>query len=624
MKRNYFIFIMFITLAFTHSGFAQKDSLSVKKDSVPTVDLKAYTAKMEVIAKQHQADSLKRLQLEKQLLSLKTTDNLRKEDLQKQLDQLNSREEDRLAEKKAEIDALRAKVKAYPVMGFFNDTLFPIYAKIASFSAKDRAEAITARIRVLGDNYAFTADSLKIIPSESSLDITFGETTIMSVTEDDAIWNDLTKHELAKGSIKIIGDAVTKYRNETSFNTLAKEIAVAILVLGMLILLVYLTGKLFRWTASLIEAQKEKRIKGIKIKNYELFDSHRQIRLFLFINKLMKWAFIIILIYTSLPILFGIFPWTEHFAEKLFSYILNPVKKIAFGLWNYLPNLVTIVVIIIVFRYIIKFARFLKEEIAKGNLVLQGFYPDWANPTFQIVKVLLIAFMFVVIYPYLPGSESPIFKGVSVFLGFLFTFGSMGSLSNIIAGIVLTYMRLFKINDRVKIGDVTGDVIEKSMLVTRIRTPKNEIISIPNSTVMSSHTINYSSDTVDKGLILYTSVTIGYDAPWKDVQQALLNAADRTDLLLKEPKPFVLQTGLEDFYVAYQINAYTKDANKQASIYSHLHQNIQDCFNEAGIEIMSPHYRAARDGNTTTIPADYLDKDYEAPGFIVNMKKDIK
>lgn len=624
MKKVYFVFILFIALLTVHSGFAQKDSLSVKKDTIANVDLKAYAVKLEAIQQQHAADSLKRVALEKQLSSLKTTDNLRKEDLQKQLDELNSREEDRLAQKKADIDALRAKVNSYPVMGFFKDTLFPIYTKIGSFSARERAEAISARIKVLGDNYTFTADSLKITPSENSLDITFGETTIVTITEDDALWNDVTKHQLAKGYIKIIGDAVSNYRNETSFNTLAKEIGVAALVLGLLIVLVYLTGKLFKWTASIIEGQREKQIRGIKIKNYELFDSNRQIKLLLLVNKLVKWAFVIILIYITLPILFGIFPWTEHFAEKLFSYILNPVKKIAFGLWNYLPNLITIIVIIIVFRYVIRFAHFLKEEIAKGNLVLQGFYADWANPTFQIVKVLLIAFMFVVLYPYLPGSGSPIFQGVSVFLGFLFTFGSMGSLSNIIAGIVLTYMRLFKINDRVKIGDVTGDVIEKSMLVTRIRTPKNEIISIPNSTVMSSHTINYSSDTVDKGLILYSTVTIGYDAPWKDVQQALLDAADRTDHILKDPKPFVLQTGLEDFYVAYQINGYTKNANKQASIYSQLHQNIQDCFNEAGIEIMSPHYRAARDGNTTTIPSDYLAKDYEAPGFIVDMKKDTK
>jgi len=230
--------------------------------------------------------------------------------------------------------------------------------------------------------------------------------------------------------------------------------------------------------------------------------------------------------------------------------------------------------------------------------------------------------MMVLIFPYLPGSDSPIFRGVSVFLGVLFTFGSSGSLSNIIAGLVLTYMRLFKIGDRVKIGDIEGDVIEKSLLVTRIRTIKNEIISIPNSTVMSSHTINYSSDTVDNGLILHTTVSIGYDVPWRDMHKALINAADRTDFLHKEHKPFVLQTSLDDFYVSYQINAYTKEANKQATIYSQLHQNIQDCCNEAGIEILSPHYRSVRDGNMTSIPTNYIENDYKAPKFGVTVEKD--
>ena len=182
-------------------------------------------------------------------------------------------------------------------------------------------------------------------------------------------------------------------------------------------------------------------------------------------------------------------------------------------------------------------------------------------------------------------------------------------------------MRLFKIGDRVKIGDVFGDVIEKSLLVTRVRTAHNEIISIPNSTVMSSHTINYSSDTVDSGLILHTTVTIGYDVPWQKVHNALLEAANRTEFLLKEPKPFVFQNSLEDFYVGYEINAYTKNANQQGSIYSDLHTHIQDCFNEAGIEIMSPHYRAGRDGSQTTIPESYLPKDYKAPPFNFNITK---
>jgi small-conductance mechanosensitive channel len=187
-------------------------------------------------------------------------------------------------------------------------------------------------------------------------------------------------------------------------------------------------------------------------------------------------------------------------------------------------------------------------------------------------------------------------------------------------------MRPFKVGDRVKIGDVTGDVLEKTMLVTRIRTIKNEDVTVPNSTILSASCVNFSSNTrpEDTGLILHTTVTIGYDTPWKKMHEALVEAAHRTDLLEKSPEPFVLQTSLDDFYVSYQLNVYTKEPNKQAVIYSQLHQNIQDACNEAGIEIMSPHYQSMRDGNATTIPPDYLPKDYEAPPFTVRQKGDEK
>jgi small-conductance mechanosensitive channel len=183
-------------------------------------------------------------------------------------------------------------------------------------------------------------------------------------------------------------------------------------------------------------------------------------------------------------------------------------------------------------------------------------------------------------------------------------------------------MRPFKVGDRIKIGDTTGDVFEKTLLVTRLRTIKNEIITIPNSSVLSGNTTNFSSDAIEKGLIVHTSVTIGYDVPWRDMHQALIEAALRTDLILKDPPPFVLQTSLDDFFVTYQINAYTHDANMQANIYSDLHQNIQDACNEKGIEILSPHYRNMRDGNPTTIPSGYLPTEYKAPAFMVKVEKE--
>ncbi len=603
------------------SLLAQTDSAAKMNDSLNKVLLENYTKKIALIEQQRITDSIKKTELQTQLNALKTTDNLKKEELQNELQDLNDKAAQRIAEKKLRIDSLRKTAQSFPVIGLFNDTLFSIYSSLGSFSAQDRADAITRRIEKVASANSLRKDSIEIIDAETTLNLNLGDATILSISETDALWNNTTKEELAKKYKTIIGNAVMKYKSEISVATLAKEIALALLVIFVMIVLIRYLKKFFHWTADLIIEQEGKKIDGIKIRNYTLFDAKRQVNALLNVNTFLKWVVILLAIYIALPILFGIFPWTENFAATLFGYIINPLKKILLGFWNYLPNLITIIVILVVFRYVLKGIHFLKSEIEKGKLHINGFYADWANPTYQIVRVVVFAFIIVVVFPYLPGSDSPVFKGVTVFLGFLFTFGSAGSLSNIVAGLVLTYMRLFRIGDRVKIGEVTGDVIEKSLLVTRIRTIKNEIISIPNSTVMSSHTINYSIDSADKGLILHTTVTIGYDVPWKKMHQALLDAADRTDLLLKDPAPFVLQTGLEDFYVAYEINAYTKEAGKQATIYSQLHQQIQDCCNEAGIEILSPHYRAARDGNATTIPADYLSEDYKAPSFNINTKK---
>ncbi|RZL44801.1 MAG: mechanosensitive ion channel family protein, partial [Pedobacter sp.] len=210
--------------------------------------------------------------------------------------------------------------------------------------------------------------------------------------------------------------------------------------------------------------------------------------------------------------------------------------------------------------------------------------------------ILLVVFMLVIIFPYLPGSSSPAFQGVSVFLGILLSLGSSSATSNMVAGLVITYMRPFKVGDRVKIGEVVGDVTEKTMLVTRIRTIKNEDVTVPNSMVLSSSTVNYSSRTKNNepGLILHYTVTIGYDIAWKQVYELLTKAALQTNHIEKEPAPFILQTSLDDFYISYQINAYTLQANLQASIYSNLLENIQDIFNEAGIEILSPQYNVIR------------------------------
>ena len=615
-------YVLVLPLFFLFSTVKAQDSIPpvalVNQDSIR---LEQYNAKIQLIEKQRVADSVKKAELLAEIQSLKTTDNLKKETLQAQLDAISSQETERLASKKREVEALRATNKGVPVMGFFKDTLFTVYSRLGSFSPKERAKAVSERIQSLAGLRDFSTDSLVVESEYNILNLVYSDQIVTSISEEDALWSKMNAADLSIKYQNTISEAILNYQNETNIITLLKEFGLALLVLIITYLIIKYIFIAFRWTAIKIHAQENKRIKGIKIKDYTLFDASRQVAVLINLNTVLKWLVVLSTVYIALPILFGIFPWTKDMAQTLFGYVLDPLKDIGLGLWNYLPNLITVIVIIIVFRYVLKGLYFLKSEIQQENLKLPGFYSDWAAPTYQIVKVLVFAFMVVVIFPYLPGSDSPVFQGVSVFLGFLFTFGSAGSLSNIIAGLVLTYMRLFKMGDRVKIGSISGDVIEKNMLVTRVRTTKNEIISIPNATVMNSHTINYSSDAPEKGLIMHSTITIGYDVPWRKMEAVLIKAALKTPLLLDDPAPFVLQTSLDDFYVSYQINAYTREPNKQATIYSNLHANIQDFCNEAGIEIMSPHYRAARDGNQSTIPADQLPKDYKTPSFLFKRKE---
>lgn len=611
---------VFTFLVLCSSVRSQNDSIQ-SADTTAISVVKSYNQRLLELEKQRVIDSMLQANLEAQLVSLGGLDPTKRDQLNEQLKELQEKEVRRLEEKSKQIEALKKTAIGHPVLGFFGDTLFLVHTKLGSFSAKERSDAITRRFEQLSGKIGFNSDSLVVVQTETTFDVVYGETILTSISENDALWNGTTRYELAKSYKQIIGDAIVRYQSEINFWSLAKKIGIALLVLLVITLIIRYISKLFQWFARKIIGQEGKRISGVKYRNYTFFDAKRQVAALLFVNKILKWLAILLCIYLALPILFGIFPWTQDFANTLFGYVFDPVKSILLAFWNYLPKLITILVIVVIFRYVLKAFKFLKNEIQTEKLSIPGFYPDWAAPTYQLVRILVIAFMFVVIFPYLPGSDSPVFKGVSVFLGFLFTFGSAGSLSNIIAGLVLTYMRLFTIGDRVKIGDVVGDVIEKSTLVTRVRTIKNEIISIPNSAVMSSHTINYSSDAPLKGLIIHTTVTIGYDVPWKEMHETLIEAAKRTELVLKEPAPFVLQTSLDDFYVSYQINAYINEPNKQATIYSNLHQNIQDVCFERSIEILSPHYRAARDGNMTTIPRDYLPKEYIAPTFNITTRK---
>lgn len=521
-------------------------------------------------------------------------------------------------------DSLKRTEKGYPVMGLNSDTLFYIHEKIGASTPQERAVNISRKIKKLYEDDFADLDSVGVIKSENYYDIVYGEMIIMSISELDSYHEGKSLPEIANSYCGIIKDTVVKARSQNSWLKLILRIGLVLVVLSVAWLIFRSIGMGFKKFLKFLNSNKHVWLKNLAYKDYTFLTAEQEMKVILFLINAFRWFVYAVLLYITLPIIFSIFPFSRNWADALFRLIWSPFKGFMIAIWNYLPNLFSIIVIYFVMKYAIRFVRYIFSEIDLGKLKISGFHADWAMPTYSIVRFLLYAFMFVLIFPYLPGSDSNIFKGVSVFIGVLFSLGSSSAIANMVAGLVITYMRPFKIGDRIKIGDVTGDVIEKTLLVTRLRTSNNEIVTIPNSSVLSGNTTNYSSESIEKGLIIHTTVTIGYDVPWKNIHQALIDAAIRTEMIMKEPKPFVLQTSLEDFYVAYQLNAYTRDANKQALVYSNLHQNIQDVFNEMGIEIMSPHYRASRDGNMTTIPSDYLPDDYEVPDFNVRVAMDKK
>ena len=514
---------------------------------------------------------------------------------------------------------IQATPRGEPVI-INRDTLFKFYAGQGLFEPAERAQIVTKRIEALVNRIDFNPDSLTLKNDSTLSVINYNSQIVLAVNNKDATYTELNRPQLAVSYLNILKTKLGNYFTSNNTQTVVTNILEAIAVIVLLVVLIWALFKGSRWVKLKLLTAWETRMDKLAAQGAPVVYAHRLLPLVTGLLRIVRVMMIIILVYLALPVLFFIFPASKPIAVQLLGYVVTPFKSILLAIVHYIPNLLTITVIYIVTRYIVKLVKFIANEIAQGNFTINGFYAEWALPTYNIIRVLLFAFMFVVIFPYLPGSDSKIFQGVTVFLGILFSLGSSSAISNMVAGIVLTYMRPYKIGDRIKVGEVMGDVIEKNLLVTRLRTIKNEDITIPNATILSGHTVNYSTVAKTMGLVLNTTVTIGYDVPWQTVHNLLISAAEATEGIMTDKTPFVLQTGLNDFNVSYQLNAYTALSNQMAAIYSRLHQNIQDKFNEAGVEIMSPHYTSLRDGNHIQIPDGYLAEGYSKPGFKVEGK----
>ncbi len=469
----------------------------------------------------------------------------------------------------------------------------------SSLPASTRAANVRARLEAVARNRSLPLTSLRIAEAEGLERIMAGDRPIVAITEADARLEQLTRSELAQIHLARIRQAIDEYRQARTLQALQRGVrdatgaAVAFLAgVGVLFLISRWVHRLIGRRAALAAKRIEPhdrlaRIRAVAMPGPERLASalHQGVHL-------ATALVFIILLFQFIGFVLGRFPATRYLSNDLFALVLDPLSTMAAGVVSELPSLTFLAVLFVVLRIVLRLMRLIFDAIHRGSLRWPGFEPEWAQPTYKIVRFALIAFGVVIGYPYFPGSESAAFKGVSIFVGVLLSLGSSSAIANLVAGYSLIYRRVFRVGDRVKIGDMIGDVTDSRIQVTRLRSLKNEEVIIPNSTILSTQVINYSALARSDGLILHTEVGIGYETPWRQVEAMLMTAAERTTGILRTPRPFVLQNRLADFAVIYELNVYCAEAMTMLEVYTDLHRHILDVFNEYGVQIMTPAYMA--------------------------------
>jgi small-conductance mechanosensitive channel len=380
------------------------------------------------------------------------------------------------------------------------------------------------------------------------------------------------------------------------------RLVTAAVIVGVSLLLILLARIIVSRRVRRLEEAPEGKIPPLRWQAQDLVSSEDMKRFWLTIWRGVGWFLSAIFFLTAVTGALMVSSWTLRLAARLITLFIAALEYVWTGFVSYLPNLITIIVIVLVARYVIRIIGLIFEGIRTRRIYLRNFYPEWAETSFSLIKLMIYALTAVIVFPYLPGSSSPAFQGISIFVGVLVSLGSTTAVANVIAGVVLTYTRAFAVGDQVEVGGTRGRIVERSTFVTRIQTLKNVIVSIPNSMVLNNNIINYSKNMGQTGLLVHTTITIGYDVPWQTVNSLLIAAARKTEHILEHPEPFVLQTSLDDNYVSYEVNGWTRKPEELPRIYSNLHANILDEFHGHNVEITSPAFRAVRDANESTIP----------------------
>ena len=486
-----------------------------------------------------------------------------------------------------------------------------IYRAYGPYSPEERARAAAERIDWLVRDDSIAPEDIRIVHLATSSELSVGDRVIAVTTDEDAKAVGLPRKQVAERGLASVRQLITQTRAEISYPEQVRGWAISA---GLTLLLGLLGWGVVRVSRRLRLAmdQRHERFQKDRGRNFQSVGVDWLVVLLASLVRIAYAAAIVVLVSAWLGLVLRALPRTRPYARVILAWLVGPFTGVWAGLVAYLPDFLVLLAIVGITYGVLRLARAFFDAVGRGDITLSDFPAEWADPTQKLARFIIVVIALVAAFPYIPGSSAPAFQGVSILLGFFLTISSSSAISNVIAGIILTYTGAFKTGERVQIADTTGDVVGKSLIVTRVRTIKNVVVAIPNALVLGARILNYSTMAQGEGVMLHTSVTIGYDAPWRKIHELLISAALATPGIVGEPGPFVLQTALDDFYVSYEVNAYTHDANGMQNLYSALHGNIQDTFYEAGVEIMSPHATMLRDGNKTAIPDKYLRDGYQA------------
>ena len=469
-----------------------------------------------------------------------------------------------------------------------NRPIFTFRSSLGGFTPQQRVERAKARIQALIDEGALAAVYAE--QTKEGMAVMAGDLRLFVITPSDVITFAGDTLETVTGhAVQSLTLALQGLQQERSMRYVLKASGLAALATAIFVLALWALSRINRWLAIRFERAIDSRATKLAIAG---FTAHIEwlLRSSRWLLRVTLWALVIFISYLWLAYSLECFPYTRPWGEALGSYLITAVRTVAREAFDIIPGLAVVAVVFALTRFLTRVIKVFFDAVAAGRVNLPRVYAETAQPTRRIVVAVLWLFAFVMMYPYLPGSESNAFKGMSVFIGLLLSLGSAGVVNQAVSGLMLMYSRALKAGDYVLIGDTEGTVVSLGMFATKIRTIKNEEVSIPNAVIVGTTTKNLTRPEQSERVILHTAVTIGYATPWRQVHALLLTAADRTPGLRKEPKPFVLQTALSDFFVEYQVNAYMEAPEQRIPVLDKLHQNIQDAFNEHGVQIMSPHY----------------------------------